>query len=526
MTFSHFELDADILKSVLEEGYTTPTPIQQEAIPLIMQGRDLFGCAQTGTGKTASYMLPLLTKLQAGRVRARMPRVLVLTPTRELALQVQESTQTYARYTKMGVVTLIGGESMANQEKELKKRVDILIATPGRLLDILERGGIMLGALEFLVIDEADRLLDMGFVPDVEKIVAKTPLNRQTLLFSATVSTPVRKLADRFLRDPAEVTISPKEVSAQTIEQLIVEVPSAQKHKALRHYIARETPSAAIVFCNRKTEVSKLCRDLKKQGYSVAELHGDLSQSQRRETLDAFKDGKITLLIASDVAARGIDVADLPCVFNLGLPLNPEEYVHRIGRTGRAGRTGKAITFIDPSEAKSLKALEKLLGRSLDKVSFETSPAATPLEKESSDEPASQEADVAAQDKPKRARPPRRKAKPLAPTPSQDAHAAVQEASEIVDVVPLQEAPTKTQEDKSAPAALPSQGARRAPRERTQPSQDNNTRGGRRRTDQGPGAHSHRQPVLGFGDSTPAFFLLSFPSTETSAQGAEIEAEV
>lgn len=521
MTFSHFELDADILKSVLEEGYTTPTPIQQEAIPLIMQGRDLFGCAQTGTGKTASYMLPLLTKLQAGRVRARMPRVLVLTPTRELALQVQESTQAYARYTKMGVVTLIGGESMANQEKELKKRVDILIATPGRLLDILERGGIMLGALEFLVIDEADRLLDMGFVPDVEKIVAKTPPNRQTLLFSATVSTPVRKLADRFLRDPAEVTISPKEVSAQTIEQLIVEVPSAQKHKALRHYIARETPSAAIVFCNRKTEVSKLCRDLKKQGYSVEELHGDLSQSQRRETLDAFKDGKITLLIASDVAARGIDVADLPCVFNLGLPLNPEEYVHRIGRTGRAGRTGKAITFIDPSEAKSLKALEKLLGRSLDRVSFETSPAAA-IEKETSEKDLSQEADAVAQDKPNRARPPRRKAKPLAKASSQDDQ-IVQETSDVAEAAPLQEAPTRIPEDKPAPALAP-QDARRAPRERTQPSSDSNVRG-RRRVDQGSGSHSHRQPVLGFGDSTPAFFLLSFPTTETSAQGAEMDAE-
>lgn len=523
MTFSHFELDADILKSVLEEGYTTPTPIQQEAIPLIMQGRDLFGCAQTGTGKTASYMLPLLTKLQAGRVRARMPRVLVLTPTRELALQVQESTQAYARYTKMGVVTLIGGESMVNQEKELKKRVDILIATPGRLLDILERGSIMLGALEFLVIDEADRLLDMGFVPDVEKIVAKTPANRQTLLFSATVSTPVRKLAERFLRDPAEVTISPKEVSAETIEQLIVEVPSSQKHKALRHYIVREAPNAAIVFCNRKIEVSKLYRDLKKQGYSVAELHGDLSQTQRRETLDAFKDGKITLLIASDVAARGIDVADLPCVFNLGLPLNPEEYVHRIGRTGRAGRTGKAITFIDKNEMKSLKALEKFLGRSLDKTSFEKTP-----EEESAQTQETESASAQTQgeplDKPRRARPPRRRTKATSQTTPHEAHVP-EETSEPLET----SSPQVVAMPDIADVAATEQAPRRAPSQRAQTTpQDNNTHQGRgrRRPDQGTGSYSHRQPVLGFGDSTPAFFLLSFPSTESSTKGADIEAEV
>jgi superfamily II DNA/RNA helicase len=379
MTFNNFALHESILKSVADAGYNEPTPIQQAAIPTVLEGRDVFGCAQTGTGKTASFMLPLLSKLQEGRVRARMPRALVLTPTRELAQQVQEAAEKYGKNTKLGVVTLIGGESMAQQEKELKKRVDILIATPGRMLDILERGSIMLGALEFLVIDEADRLLDMGFVPDVEKIVSKTPTSRQTLLFSATVSVPIRKLAERFLKDPAEITITPKEVSAETIEQVIVETTATLKPKALRHYLALEKPTSAIIFCNRKLEVSKLCRDLKKQGFSVGELHGDLSQSQRKETLDAFKEGKLSLLVASDVAARGIDVADLPMVFNLGLPLNPEEYVHRIGRTGRAGNSGKAITFVDAKEQRNLKALEKMLGKALPKQAFkaeEEKPAA------------------------------------------------------------------------------------------------------------------------------------------------------
>ena len=455
MTFADFSLDADILKSVLEAGYTTPTPIQQEAIPLILEGRDLFGCAQTGTGKTASYMLPLLSKLQSGRVRARMPRALVLTPTRELALQVQEGAARYGKYTKFGVVTLIGGESMVLQEKELKKRVDILIATPGRLLDLLERGSIMLGALEFLVIDEADRLLDMGFIPDVEKIVAKTPQARQTLLFSATVSPAVRKLADRFLTDPAQVTVTPKEVSAQTIEQSVVMVSARGKQKALRHYLEQEKPSAAIIFCNRKTEVSRLSADLIKRGYSASPIHGDLTQSQRRETLDAFKEGKVTLLVASDVAARGIDVADLPFVFNIGLPINPEEYVHRIGRTGRAGRSGRAVSFVEPSEEKLLKALEKLLGKELDRVTFE-------------DGDAKEEAAPA----PKKQRTSKRAA-PKAAAP------AAQEAA----LEPIQE----------APAAPP---APKQPRTRSKAT---------------PSArHAPKAPVMGFGDSVPAFFSIAF----------------
>ena len=460
MTFADFSLDADILKSVTEAGYTTPTPIQQEAIPLILQGRDVFGCAQTGTGKTASYMLPLLSKLQGGRVRARMPRALVLTPTRELAVQVQEGAARYGKYTKFGVVTLIGGESMVLQEKELKKRVDVLIATPGRLLDLLERGSIMLGALEFLVIDEADRLLDMGFIPDVEKIVAKTPQARQTLLFSATVSPAVRKLADRFLNDPAQVSVTPKEVSAQTIEQTVVMVPPKGKQKALRHYLEQEKPSAAIIFCNRKTEVSRLSADLVKRGFSASPIHGDLTQSQRRETLDAFKEGKVTLLVASDVAARGIDVADLPFVFNIGLPINPEEYVHRIGRTGRAGRSGRAISFVEKGEEKLLKALEKLLGRDLDKVTFEGEKT--------------QEADEA--------QPPKKTSRKAAPKIDKQEKTARQEK-------PARQEKTSqpVQEDSMAPSPK--------------------TTRGRKHTG---ASHTPKAPVLGFGDSVPAFFSIAF----------------
>ncbi|MBL9029742.1 MAG: DEAD/DEAH box helicase [Caedimonas sp.] len=361
MFFNELGLGEKTLKGVCEAGYETPTPVQEQVIPYVLNRCDVFGCAQTGTGKTASFTLPLLDILESGRARARMPRILILAPTRELAHQVAVNFSTYGKYHKFKLVLIIGGESIYEQERKLTQGADILIATPGRFLDLFDRGKIMLHALEVIVIDEADRMLDMGFIPEIEKIFSLIPAKRQTLMFSATVSPEVRKLSQTFLKDFVEVSVSPSSKAAETVQHYLVRVGSRDKRKALRHIIQAESVKSAIIFCNRKRDISTLCASLTRHGYNAAPLHGDLHQTRRTETLNIFKQGQIDFLVASDVAARGIDVAELDFVFNFDVPVNAEEYVHRIGRTGRAGRSGRAFMFVTKEDSIFLKSIQKLL---------------------------------------------------------------------------------------------------------------------------------------------------------------------
>ena len=361
MFFNDLGLGEKTLKGISDVGYTHPTPIQEQVIPYILHRRDIFGCAQTGTGKTGSFTLPLLDILEKGRMRARMPRVLILAPTRELAHQVAESFSTYGKYHKFKFALLIGGESIYEQERKLAQGADILIGTPGRFLDLFDRSRLILNALEAVVIDEADRMLDMGFIPDIERIFSLIPDNRQTLMFSATVSQEVRRLCHTFLKDFVEISAGTPSKAAETVKHYVVHVAAKAKRDVLRHLIQTKSVKNAIIFCNRKKDISILCDSLKKYGYNAAPLHGDLHQSHRSETLSLFKSGNINFLVASDVAARGIDVAELDFVFNFDAPTSAEEYVHRIGRTGRAGRSGEAFMFVTKTETKYLKAIEKLL---------------------------------------------------------------------------------------------------------------------------------------------------------------------
>jgi superfamily II DNA/RNA helicase len=366
--FSDLGLSEPIVRAVEEMGYRHPTPIQAQAIPVVLAGRDVLGVAQTGTGKTAGFTLPMLDILAGSRSRARMPRSLILEPTRELALQVAENFVKYGKYLKLNHALLIGGESLNDQKSALMKGVDVLIATPGRLLDLFERGGMMLTDARILVIDEADRMLDMGFIPDVEKIVSFLPANRQTLFFSATMAGEIRRLADAFLRNPKEITVSRAASVAPLITEGLAIVAEDDKGRALREIIATEAVQNALIFCNRKRDVDVLNKTLGKHGFSVGALHGDLAQSVRFATLERFKAGEIRLLVCSDVAARGIDIGGLSHVFNFDVPHHSEDYVHRIGRTGRAGLTGHAYTIAAPTDRANLEAIEKLTGHAIPRM--------------------------------------------------------------------------------------------------------------------------------------------------------------
>ena len=368
MSFESLGLSAPVLQAVAEKGYTTPTPIQEKAIPIVLTGRDVLGCAQTGTGKTASFVLPMIDILSQGRAKARMPRTLILEPTRELAAQVAENFETYGKYNKLNMALLIGGVSFPDQERALERGVDVLIATPGRLLDHFERGGILLNDVKILVIDEADRMLDMGFIPDVERIVATLPTLRQTLFFSATMPPEIKRLADRFLSNPKEVTVSPPASASATIVQGLIVVPEDDKREALLALIKSQEVKNALVFCNRKRDVATLHTALKKHGLNAGALHGDMSQPARTETLEKFKAGDIQILVASDVAARGLDVQDMSHVFNYDVPFSPEDYVHRIGRTGRAGKVGHSFTLAAPHEGGLIEAIEKLIGTTIPRI--------------------------------------------------------------------------------------------------------------------------------------------------------------
>src|SRR6267378_1176425 len=365
MQFNELGLSPELLQAVTDAGYTNPTPIQEQAIPVVASGRDVLGCAQTGTGKTACFALPMIDKLAAGRARARMPRSLIIEPTRELATQVEAAFEVYGKYHRLTTALLIGGESFGDQLKKLDRGVDVLIATPGRLLDLFERGKILLSDVRILVIDEADRMLDMGFIPDVERIVGLLSKTRQTLFFSATMPPEIRRLADAFLKEPVEISVSPPASPAETVAQSIVVVAPEDKREALRRLIGSEDVKNALIFCNRKRDVDILQRSLTRHGFDAAALHGDMSQPKRTETLERFKNGEIRLLVASDVAARGLDIQGLSHVFCFDVPYHAEDYVHRIGRTGRAGKPGRSFTLAAPEDGKSVAAIQKLIGKEI-----------------------------------------------------------------------------------------------------------------------------------------------------------------
>jgi superfamily II DNA/RNA helicase len=368
MSFSHLGLSEKVLAAVAATGYTTPTPIQEQAIPHVLARRDVLGIAQTGTGKTAAFVLPMLTMLEKGRARARMPRTLILEPTRELAAQVKENFDKYGAGQKLNVALVIGGVSFGDQDTKLTRGVDVLIATPGRLLDHTERGGLLLTGVELLVIDEADRMLDMGFIPDIERICKMIPFTRQTLFFTATMPPEIRRITETFLHNPEKIEVSKPATTAAGVVQFQVPVGREphEKRDTLRRLLRDATDlQNAIIFCNRKREVALLYKSLLKHGFSVGALHGDMDQSARTAALDQFRKGELPLLVASDVAARGLDIPITSHVFNFDVPHHADDYVHRIGRTGRAGRGGTAITIVSPLDFKSMAAIEKLIGQTI-----------------------------------------------------------------------------------------------------------------------------------------------------------------
>jgi superfamily II DNA/RNA helicase len=368
MSFSHLGLSDKVIGAIDAAGYKTPTPIQDQAIPHVLARRDVLGIAQTGTGKTAAFVLPMLTMLEKGRARARMPRTLILEPTRELAAQVAEQFEKYGKNHKLNVALIIGGVSFDNQDIKLTRGVDVLIATPGRLLDHSERGRLLLSGVELLVIDEADRMLDMGFIPDIERIGKLVPFTRQTLFFTATMPPEIQRIADNFLHNPIRVEVSKPATTAATINQLLVACgrDPAEKRETLRQQIrSADGFKNAIIFCNRKREVAQLHRSLVRHKFNAVALHGDLEQSARTAALDAFRSGEAKLLIASDVAARGLDIPAVSHIFNFDVPHHPDDYVHRIGRTGRAGLSGTAITLVAPIDNKAVSAIERLTGQTI-----------------------------------------------------------------------------------------------------------------------------------------------------------------
>lgn len=391
MEFKDLGLSDDLLKAVTEAGYTTPTPIQAQAIPAIQMCRDVLGLAQTGTGKTASFTLPMIDALGGGRAKARMPRSLILSPTRELAAQISENFVKYGKYHKqLSMALIVGGTSMDEQIRNIEKGVDVLIATPGRLLDLYGRGKILLADIKILVIDEADRMMDMGFIPDLEKIVSILPPMRQTLFFSATMPPEIKKLADKFLSNPKVITVSAPSSTSTNIEQFFVNVPGfKQKQQAFYKLYEREEVKNAFVFCNRKRDISDVCKFMKSRGIKVVGLHGDMDQSERTDALAMFKAGEVDIMVCSDVAARGLDVQQVSHVFNWDVPNHSEDYVHRIGRTGRAGAKGRSFTLVTPNDEKQVVAIQKLIGKQVEVMDLgigqpreETKADVTPVAKE------------------------------------------------------------------------------------------------------------------------------------------------
>jgi len=387
MNFSDLGLSPKVEAAVTAAGFETPTPIQASAIPVAVTGRDVLGIAQTGTGKTASFVLPMLTRLERGRARARMPRTLILEPTRELAAQVAEAFELLGRNHKLTVALLIGGVSYDEQDKKLDRGADVVIATPGRLLDHFERGKLLLNGIEILVVDEADRMLDMGFIPDIERICKRLPFTRQTLFFSATMPPEIQRLADNFLHTPERIEVAPPATAASTIVQRLKRTSDepAAKRQALRELMQEVDVKNAIIFCNRKKDVGVVFRSLQRHGFNVGALHGDMDQRQRTATLDSFRNGTIAFLAASDVAARGLDIPAVSHIFNYDVPVHPEDYIHRIGRTGRAGLEGYAAMLVTPRDHKALKAIESMLHQEIQWV--DGAPAAAEVASTETSEP-------------------------------------------------------------------------------------------------------------------------------------------
>ena len=428
MTFADLGLSPELLKAVEDAGYTTPTPIQAEAVPAVLMMKDIIGIAQTGTGKTASFVLPMIDVMAAGRRRALMPRSLILAPTRELAAQVAENFEKYGKNHDLKLVLLIGGVQMGDQLKALDEGVDVLIATPGRMMDLFERGKILLSGCELLVIDEADRMLDMGFIPDIEFICSKLPETRQTMLFSATMPPPIEKLAKKFLNNPKRIEVSRRASTNENITAFKIPVKARQKRDTLEWLLANDQVETAIIFANRKTTVRELNKHLQRAGFASSEIHGDMDQSSRIKELDRFKNGEVNILVASDVAARGLDIKGVSHVFNFDTPWHPDDYVHRIGRTGRAGAKGRAFTFVSDEDAEAITNVEKLTGSKIkvfgkedvrveladgsEKPKKQDEPEDAPAEKTSRSRSRKREDQVEAPKKPRREREPRSEAKP------------------------------------------------------------------------------------------------------------------
>ncbi len=490
--FTDLSLNPKVLKAISEAGYETPTPIQAGAIPPALEGRDVLGIAQTGTGKTASFTLPMITLLARGRARARMPRSLVLCPTRELAAQVAENFDTYAKHLKLTKALLIGGVSFKEQDLLIDRGVDVLIATPGRLLDHFERGKLLLTGVQIMVVDEADRMLDMGFIPDIERIFSLTPFTRQTFFFSATMAPEIERITSTFLSNPARIEVARQSTTSDTITQALFsfkptrrDTSAKEKRTMLRAAIAAEGEGCtnAIIFCNRKVDVDIVTKSLKKHGLDAAPIHGDLDQSQRMRTLDGFREGSLRFLVASDVAARGLDVPSVSHVFNYDVPSHAEDYVHRIGRTGRAGRKGRAITIAVPADEKYLTAIEALIGKHI--------PTDEPLPWSPTSAQKPHEADAANddRDKPRRSRGGRGRRK---------SHEGDEGSTAKTET--HTEAPKEVSEDNTPPQPTPSSAAPHPERRH-----DRHERGGRNRGGQGGG---HR--VVGMGEHLPSFIALSF----------------
>ena len=415
MTFADLGLSDELLRAVTESGYDEPTPIQRGAIPSVLMGKDIIGIAQTGTGKTAGFVLPMIDILAEGRSRARMPRSLILEPTRELAMQVAENFEKYGKYHKLSMALLIGGVSMGDQQKALEKGVDVLIATPGRLMDLFGRGKILLTDCNLLVIDEADRMLDMGFIPDIEEICTKLPAKRQTLLFSATMPAPIKKLADKFLTGPKTIEVSRPASSNLLIDQRLMRVDARKKRDTLAGLLRRDEVTTAIVFSNRKTTVRELTTSLRRGGFKAGPIHGDMEQPERIKELDRFKAGEINILVASDVAARGLDIKGVSHVFNFDVPWQPDDYIHRIGRTGRAGKTGTAITLATSADADAIAAIEKLIGSKIPAMDGSAPPTpAEPADEKPSRKPrAKKSAEPQSRNKASEEREPKRESEPV-----------------------------------------------------------------------------------------------------------------
>ncbi len=526
--FSDLNLNPKVLKAIDEAGYETPTPIQAGAIPPALEGKDVLGIAQTGTGKTASFTLPMITLLARGRARARMPRSLVLCPTRELAAQVAENFDTYTKHLKLTKALLIGGVSFGEQDKLIDKGVDVLIATPGRLIDHFERGKLILSDVKIMVVDEADRMLDMGFIPDIERIFQMTPFTRQTLFFSATMAPEIERITNTFLSAPERIEVARQATTSENIEQGVLmfkasrkDREATEKRKVLRALIDAEGDKCtnAIIFCNRKMDVDTVAKSLKKYGYDAAPIHGDLDQSQRTKTLEGFRNGDLRFLVASDVAARGLDVPSVSHVYNYDVPSHAEDYVHRIGRTGRAGRDGKAIMICVPRDEKNLEDVERLVQREIPRLDNplggSEAKVATAAEAKTTDAPAAKSDEAAKSEKPKRTRTRSRKKPDAAKVDAEQTETAQADSpkADKPDAKADAKSDAKPQDKKSDKPAKES--ADKAPAQKADAARDdkpNNRRGGRG----GRGDNNRQQNnrndnrVVGLGDHTPEFIGLSF----------------